>query len=87
MKDLDRDSKMIADIRVLHAEVLALCNGLAALRTRYTDHDLLKFAEIDVIREDAEKLKVVYSWLKVMEDALSDRKPKGAKRTMPKAAN
>jgi hypothetical protein len=70
---MDDDAKMIADIRVLHSKVLDLHNGVNALRKRYSDHDLIRYAEFDQVTGDAEKLYHIELWLRVIADALNDQ--------------
>jgi hypothetical protein len=73
MRNLDHDAKMIADIRVLSSKVEDLYNGVNALRKRYPDQDLIKYGEIDNLKDASEKLRQINVWLQVMADALSDR--------------
>lgn len=73
MRHLDDHTKMIADIRVLHSKILDLHNGINALRHRYPDQDLIRYAEIDQVKEDAEKLRQMHVWLEVILDALHDQ--------------
>ena len=75
---MDDDSKIIADIRVLHSKILDLHNGVNALRKRYPDQDLVRYAEIDQVRDDSEMLRQVELWLKVIADALSDQESRAA---------
>jgi hypothetical protein len=73
MRHLDDHTKMIADIRVLHSKILDLHNGINELRHRYPDQDLIRYAEIAQVKEDAEKLRQMHVWLEVIADALNDQ--------------
>jgi hypothetical protein len=67
---------MISDIRGLHAKVLELHNGVNAVRRRYPDQDLMRYAEISEVMGDAEKLHEICVWLSVIADALHDQELK-----------
>ena len=64
---------MIADIRVLHSKVTDLHSGVNALRQRYADQDLTRYAEIAQVKDDAEKMRQICAWLGIIADALNDR--------------
>ena len=80
MRHLDDHTKMIADIRVLLSKILDLHNGINTLRHRYPDQDLIRYAEIDQVREDSEKLRQMHVWLEVVADALNDQELNHQKR-------
>ncbi len=73
-RHLDDDTKMIADIRVLHSKIQELHHGVDTLRKRYPDQDLIRYADIDQVEDDAEKLRQIHTWLRVIADALSDQR-------------
>lgn len=78
-KHIEDDFHRIADIRLLHGKVMDLYNGMNALRAKYPDQDLLKFADtshLGELHDAAEKLRQVVSWIAVLTDALSDRERK-----------
>jgi hypothetical protein len=74
MRNLDREVRMISDVRVLHAKLRDLYGGFNATRQLYTDQELIEYAEIDQVRDSAEKLREMHSYMQVMLDALSHRK-------------
>ena len=76
MRHLDDHTKMIADIRVLHSKILDLQSGVNALRHRYPDQDLIRYAENHQIKEDAEMLRQITNWLGTLTDALNDQEIK-----------
>jgi hypothetical protein len=73
IRHIDEDAKMIADIRVLHSKVQDLHSGVIALRERYADQDLTRYAEVGQVRGDAEMLRQISAWLGIITDALNDR--------------
>jgi hypothetical protein len=74
MRNLDREVKMISDVRVLHAKLRDLYGGFKATRQLYTDQELIKYAEIDQVRNSAEQLREMHAYMQVMLDALSNRR-------------
>ena len=58
---------------MLHSKILDLHNGINALCHRYPDQDLIRYAEIAQVKEDAEKLRQMHVWLEVIADALNDQ--------------
>ena len=50
----------------------ALQSGLRQ-RERYSDQDLIRYAEVGEIQGDVDKLERVERWLRILLDALSSR--------------
>jgi len=72
MRNLDREVRMISDVRALDAKLRDLYSGFKATRKLYTDQELIKYAVVDQVRDSAEKLREMHAYLLVMLDALSD---------------
>ena len=61
---------------MLHSKILGLQIGVNALRHRYPDQDLIRYAENHQIKEDAEMLRQIKIWLGTLADALNDQELK-----------
>ena len=49
-------------------------HGVNTLRKRYPDQDLIRYADIDQVEDDAEKLRQMHTWLRVIADVLSHQR-------------
>jgi len=72
VKNLDREAKMLADIRILYAKVQELHNGVNVLRKNYGEGELLKFADSRNLRECSAKLQQIVLWLQAMQSCLGE---------------
>ena len=70
---MEDEAKMIADIRAVHQKLIDLVAGMNDVRERYTDQDLVRYADVGQVRLDAKRLHDMAVWLGSIADSLNDR--------------
>lgn len=56
------ETRLVADLRLMHAKVNELHACVASLKRRHMEADICKYADGPVLDEDIEKVDEIYLW-------------------------
>lgn len=54
--------RLVSDLRVMHAKVMELSRSVASLRARYSEDDVRKYADADLLAEDIARADEIYQF-------------------------
>lgn len=54
--------RLVSDLRVMHAKVMELDRCVASLRVRYSEGDVRKYADADLLAEDIARADEIYQF-------------------------
>lgn len=68
------ETRIVSDLRIMHAKVDELYNLVCALKRRHDESDIVKYADQPVLTEDIQKVDEIYLWfVKVKEENIARR--------------
>ena len=66
--------RTVSDLRVMHAKVDELYQIVSALKERYAETAIIKYADQPVLTKDIQKVDEIYLWfVRLKEEAISQR--------------
>jgi hypothetical protein len=66
--------RTVSDLRVMHAKVDELYQIVSALKERYDETAIIKYADQPVLTKDIQKVDEIYLWfVRLKEEAISQR--------------
>jgi hypothetical protein len=68
------ETRLVADLRIMHAKVDELFQVVCALKRRHDESAIVKYADQPVLTEDIQKVDEIYLWfVKVKEESIAQR--------------
>jgi hypothetical protein len=66
--------RTVSDLRIMHAKVDELYHIVSALKERYDETAIIKYADQPVLTKDIQKVDEIYLWfVRLKEEAISQR--------------
>jgi hypothetical protein len=68
------ETRIVSDLRIMHAKVDELYHIVTALKKRHDEADVVKYADQPVLTEDIQKVDDIYLWfVKLKEEDIAQR--------------
>jgi hypothetical protein len=68
------ETRIVSDLRIMHAKVDELYNLVSALREHHEEADVVKYADQPILTDDIQKVDEIYLWfVKLKEEAIAQR--------------
>jgi hypothetical protein len=68
------ETRIVSDLRIMHAKVDELYQLVDALRKRHSEADIVKYADQPILTEDIRKVDEIYLWfVKLKEESIAQR--------------
>jgi hypothetical protein len=66
--------RTVSDLRVMHAKVDELYQMVSALKERYEESDIIKYADQPVLTKDIQRVDEIYLWfVRLKEESISQQ--------------
>jgi hypothetical protein len=68
------ETRIVSDLRIMHAKVDELHTLVTALKKRHDESDVVKYADQPILTEDIQKVDGIYLWfVKLKEENIAQR--------------
>jgi len=68
------ETRVVSDLRIMHAKVDELYHIVTALKKRHDEADVVKYADQPALTEDIQKVDEIYLWfVKLKEEDIAQR--------------
>jgi hypothetical protein len=68
------ETRIVSDLRIMHAKVDELYHIVTALKKRHDEADVVKYADQPVLTEDIQKVDDIYLWfVELKEEDIAQR--------------
>lgn len=68
------ETRIVSDLRIMHAKVDELYHLVTALKNRHQEFDVVKYADQPILTEDIQKVDEIYLWfVKLKEENIAQR--------------
>jgi hypothetical protein len=68
------ETRIVSDLRIMHAKVDELYQLVSALKRRHAESDIVKYADQPILTEDIQKVDELYLWfVKMKEESIAQQ--------------
>ena len=69
-----QETRIVCDLRIMHAKVDELYQLVDALKKRHSEADIVKYADQPILTEDIRKVDEIYLWfVRLKEESIAQR--------------
>ncbi len=64
------ETRLVSDLRIMHAKVDELYNSVKKLRERFDEPDIVKYADEKVLQENIKRVDELYLWFLTIKEQI-----------------